>query len=269
MKLKLIAPRCHAEEAVNPFPPYVLLTLAALTPNDVEVIIEDENVEALCLNDEVDLVGITVITQTANRAFQIGDQYKGRGITVLMGGVFAEACPDDCLKHADTVILSEAEDIWQNIIDDFRRGCLKQIYESPVRPKLNNRPLPRHDLIADKKGYFSHNLVMISRGCPNRCEYCSSGVHWKGQIKTRPVEDIIREIELLAPKQPLLFIDDNLIWEKSFAENLFKALIPLKRQWICCGACIDSVDDIELVKLAKESGCLSILFGFETVIKKL
>ena len=53
-----------------------------------------------------------------------------------------------------------------------------------------------------------------------------------------------------------------------FAKEVFRALIPLKIQWICSGACVDSVEDIELITLAKESGCLAMLLGFETVSER-
>ncbi len=265
MKLKLIAPKSYAEEAVNPFPPYVLLVLASLSPNWVEVTIEDENVEDINFEESVDLVGITVIMHNAQRAFDIADVYRKKGVKVFMGGIFAESNPDDCLMHADSVIVSEVEDMWEDILNDFKTGNYLPKYQAVKRPEISDRPIPRHDLIKDKPGYFSKNLIMISRGCPNRCEYCSSGLHWKGQIKTRNLDEIIREIELLDPSKPIMFIDDNLIWSKDYAKELFRALIPLKRKWISCGSCIDSVEDSELVYLAKESGCSSMLFGFETI----
>lgn len=265
MKLKLIAPKSYTHAAINPFPPYVLMVLASLTPSDIDVVIEDENVEKINFDEPVDLVGITVIMHTAQRAFDIADEYRKKGINVFMGGIFAESNPDDCLKHADSVIVSEVEDIWGDILNDFRNGTNLPIYQATKRPEIAGRPLPRHDLIANKSGYFSKNLIMITRGCPNRCEFCSSGLHWKGQIKTRDMKEIIQEIGMLDPSKPLIFIDDNLIWSTEYAKELFKALIPLKRKWISCGSCIDSVEDPELVYLAKESGCSSMLFGFETI----
>lgn len=107
-KLKLIAPKCGVGQATNLYPPYVLATLAGLTPTDIEVVIEDQNVQEINFDDPVDLVGITVIVHTASNAFKIADEYRKRGVFVFMGGVFVEACPDECLKHADSVILCEA-----------------------------------------------------------------------------------------------------------------------------------------------------------------
>ena len=264
MKLKLIAPKCDWGSATNKYPPYVLATLAGLTPSDIDVVIEDQNVEEIDYDEPVDLVGITVIVHTAKNAFLIADEFRKRGVTTFMGGVFVEACPDECLEHADSVILCEVEDIWADILQDFSDNNYKKCYRSDKRPEIAGLPLPRHDLLK-KKGYLTNNLIMISKGCLNRCQFCTGGVHWKGQVKTRDIDDIINEIKSLDSSQPFIFLDDNLIWNEEYAKEIFRALIPLKIQWICSGACVDCVEDMELIQLAKDSGCLAMLLGFETV----
>lgn len=267
MKLKLIAPKCGVGQATNLYPPYVLATLAGLTPPDIEVVIEDQNIKDIDYDEPVDLVGITVIVHTASNAFKIADEYRRRGITVFMGGVFVEACPEECLKHADSVILCEVEQIWKDILADYFSGNYKQRYELSERPDIAGLPLPRHDLVKNPK-YLTNNLIMISKGCLNRCQFCSGGSHWKGQVKTKNIDDVIKEIQSLDMNEPYFFLDDNLIWNAEFAKEIFKALIPLKIHWICSGACVDSVEDKELIQLAKESGCLAMLLGFETVNEK-
>lgn len=265
--MKLIAPKCGVGQATNLYPPYVLGTLAGLTPADINVVIEDQNVQDINYEEPVDIVGITVIVHTAYNAFKIADEYRKRGVFVFMGGVFVEACPEECLKHADSVILCEVEQIWGDILQDYISGKYKKRYELSERPEIKGLPLPRHDLLQNSK-YLTNNLVMISKGCLNRCQFCTGGVHWKGQVKTRDINDIITEIKSLNPDEPYIFLDDNLIWNPEFAKEVFRALIPLKIQWICSGACVDSVEDLELVQLAKDSGCLAMLLGFETVDEK-
>ncbi len=267
MKVKLIAPKCDWGSATNKYPPYVLATLAGLTPDDIDVVIQDQNIEEIDYDEPVDLVGITVIVHTAKNAFKIGDEFRKRGITTVMGGVFVEACPNECLKHADSVVLCEVEEMWSDIINELFSGNYKKIYNSDERPEIKGLPLPRHDLLNQNK-YLTNNLVMISKGCLNRCHFCTGGVHWKGQVKTRNIEDIIKEIKVLDSSQPYIFLDDNLIWNPEYAKEVFRALIPLKIKWICSGACVDSVDDKELIRLAKDSGCLAMLLGFETVNEK-
>lgn len=267
MKLKLIAPKCGKGQATKLYPPYVLAVLAGLTPPDIEVVIEDQNIQEINFDEPVDMVGITVIVHTASNAFKIADEYRKRGVFVFMGGVFVEACPEECLKHADSVITCEVEEIWKDILRDYISGRYKKRYELEQRPEIKGLPLPRHDMIKHPK-YLTSNLVMISKGCLNHCQFCTGGVHWKGQVKTRAVEEIIAEIKMLDMDKPYIFLDDNLIWNPEFAKQIFRALIPLHIKWICSGACVDSVEDIELIELAKESGCLAMLLGFETVNEK-
>jgi len=61
------------------FPPLSILTLAASTPDDVEVFIIDENLERINFIAEADLIGITVMTPQAKRAYEIADEFRGRG----------------------------------------------------------------------------------------------------------------------------------------------------------------------------------------------
>lgn len=139
------------------------------------------------------------------------------GITVFMGGVFVEACPEECLKHADSVILCEVEQIWKNILADYFSGNYKQRYELSERPAIAGLPLPRHDLVKNPK-YLTNNLIMISKGCLNRCQFCSGGSHWKGQVKTKNIDDVIKEIQSLDMNEPYFILDDNLVWNAEFAK---------------------------------------------------
>lgn len=162
-KLKLIAPKCVMGQATNLYPPYVLAALAGMTPPDIEVVIEDQNVQEINYDEPVDIVGITVIVHTASNAFKIADEYRRRGIFVFMGGVFVEACPEECMKHADSLIMCEVEQIWSDILQDYFSGTYKKRYELAERPEIKGVPLPRHDLVRNPK-YLTNNLIMISKG---------------------------------------------------------------------------------------------------------
>ena len=73
MKVNLIAPGWSPDSIWGQirfkFPPLSLTTLAAFTPEDVEVAITDENVEEIDFENESDFVGITTMTPQANRAY--------------------------------------------------------------------------------------------------------------------------------------------------------------------------------------------------------
>jgi hypothetical protein len=90
-KLLLVNPSDEAKlNAINvrPFalPPPSLAYLAALTPSDWDIKIADENVESLTF-EEADLVGITAMTWNAPRAYEISEQYRGKGVETVMGGI--------------------------------------------------------------------------------------------------------------------------------------------------------------------------------------
>jgi radical SAM superfamily enzyme YgiQ (UPF0313 family) len=111
-------------------PPLSLVTVAALTPKKHKVWIEDENVGKIKLTDSPDLVGITVNVDTSERAFEIAKQYRNRGIKVVFGGIHASANPDLMLKNCDCVVIGEAEEIWCNLLNDFAKNQLKNIYKN-------------------------------------------------------------------------------------------------------------------------------------------
>ena len=115
-------------------PALSLLVLAALTPEEHEVDIRDECVEPLLLDDWPDLVGITVKVDTLYRAAEIAGWYRARGIPVVMGGIHATTCPESCARHADAVVIGEAEPLWAQVVEDARRGRLQPVYrnEGPV-----------------------------------------------------------------------------------------------------------------------------------------
>jgi len=89
-------------------PSLSLVTIAALTPKEHIVWIEDENIGKIKLTDNPDLVGITVNVDTSERAFEIAKSYRKRGIKVVFGGIHASANPDLMLQNCDSVVIGEA-----------------------------------------------------------------------------------------------------------------------------------------------------------------
>jgi radical SAM superfamily enzyme YgiQ (UPF0313 family) len=115
MKLRLIAPALAGNsKRVKKVlvPPLGLATGAALTPPDVEVSLTDENVSPIGFQEETDLVGITVLTSTAHRAYEIADIFRARRIKVVLGGIHASFLPDEAGQHTDAVVIGEAEQTW-------------------------------------------------------------------------------------------------------------------------------------------------------------
>jgi len=266
MKLELIVPATQ-ESFLNQkkalCPPLGLAMVAALTPPEVEVSLTDENVTVIDFQKEIDLVGITVLTITAKRAYEIADTFRAIGVKVILGGSHPTALPKEAIQHADAIVIGEAEGVWANVIKDFNAKKLQRIYSHHEQPSLLNLPIPRRDLFANGAYYF-RNTISTTRGCPYACSFCSVTSFFGHSYRCRPVEEILKEIETMDHNKLIWFIDDNIVGNLKFAKELFRALIPYKLKWASQASVTIAKDD-ELLRLAAASGCVILLIGFETL----
>jgi radical SAM superfamily enzyme YgiQ (UPF0313 family) len=266
MKLELIVPA--VEENVKILgklvvPPLGMASIAALTPPEVDVSLTDENITKVDFEKEVDLVGITALTYTVHRAYQIANSFRTRGVKVVMGGIHPSVMPEEASQHADAVVVGEAEGIWGEVIEDFKANKLRRIYRQNKHPVLVGLPIPRRDLY-DKGAYRYTNTLWATRGCPYSCSYCSVSTIFGRKYRCRPVDEITKEVETLDRSKIIGFVDDNIAGNSRFAKELFCALIPHKIKWI--GQCsVALASDDELLKLAADSGCIGLIIGFESL----
>lgn len=265
LKLELILPKQNGvQKSKKTMVPHLgLATVAALTPDDVEISVTDEKIAAVDLQKDVDLVGISAITTTAPRAYQIADSFRARGVKVVLGGMHPTILPEEAGQHADAVVIGEAEDIWPGLIEDFRANRLKRFYQQQERPSPDSWPAPRRDVFA-KSGYYVPGVVSTSRGCPYSCSFCSASSFFGRTYRTRPLEAVLEEIEALNDSRFLFFTDDNIVGSRRFAKELFRALIPYKKKW-GAQASITVTRDEELLALAARSGCVALFIGFESI----
>ncbi|MBQ8148226.1 MAG: B12-binding domain-containing radical SAM protein [Lachnospiraceae bacterium] len=267
MKLTLIKPNIgrrehslYVDEAR--MEPLQLGILAALTPEDVEVVLYDDRMEEIPYDEPTDLVAITVETFTARRAYEISAEFRRRGVKTVMGGMHAMLIPEEVAEHCDCVIVGDAEPVWKEMVEDCRAGTLQKRYDAvqPECPQIN--VITRRDIF-EGKGYLPITLLQFSRGCNHSCSFCASSVYFKAHHYCRPVEDVVAEIK--AQKRKLLFfVDDNIVCNREKAKELFRALIPLKIHWVSQGS-MDMLNDPELMKLMVKSGCLGLVIGFESI----
>ncbi len=268
MKLKIICPRWPAESVWGRFPfhfPYLsLTTLAGLTPGDIEVTIEDENVQEINFADGTDLVAISIMTPLAKRGYAIADQFRRLSVPVVIGGFHATWMPEEAAAHADAVVLGEAEETWPRVIADFREGSLQKEYRAKGFCEWRGFPLPRRDLL--KKGaYFFTNTMQISRGCPFHCDFCSVTSFYGHTYRLRPLEEVRREIEiLLRGKDFIFFVDDNIIGQPAYAADLFALLREFRVKWVS-HASLNIAENDDLLRQAAESGCHGLFIGFESL----
>ncbi|MFC2062351.1 B12-binding domain-containing radical SAM protein [Chloroflexota bacterium] len=244
-------------------PPLGLAMVAALTPPEVDVSLTDENVTRIDFQKEIDLVGITALTVTAPRAYEIADNFRERGVKVILGGAHPSALPEEATQHADAVVNGEAEGIWPSLINDFKTDKLQRVYRQDKRPSLVNLPIPRRDLFAEG-AYTIQQTLSATRGCPYSCSFCSVTTFFGHTYRCRPVKEILKEIETFNKRKVVGFVDDNIVGNPEFAKELFCALVPYKIKWGAQASVTVSRDD-ELLKLAADSGCIALFIGFETL----
>jgi radical SAM superfamily enzyme YgiQ (UPF0313 family) len=242
-----------------------LPVVAAHTPPKFEVKIIDENVEPINFDEDVDLVGISLLTPTATRGYEIAREFRSRGVPVVLGGVHPSLCPDEAREHCDALVIGEAEGLWPQLLEDFEKGELKKIYQSELKPDMKNLPTPRRELVNHDK-YVNVPKVEVSRGCPFNCSFCSTTEFFGRRMRYRPVKDVIDELKELDVNF-VFFTDNNIVGNPKYAKELFKALIPLKIKWIGQGS-LNVAKDRELLNLACQSGCVGLLIGFESLSAK-
>ncbi|MEE9568895.1 MAG: radical SAM protein [Candidatus Binatia bacterium] len=247
------------------FPPLNLATLAALTPPEHEVAIDDGCLGPVAATRSADLVAITAMTAQAPAAYVLADQYRARGIPVVLGGIHPSMCADEAAEHADSVVLGEADRLWPDLVQDFAKGRMKSRYHDPEPIDLANIVLPRRDLL-NPKGYVIFNSVQTTRGCPFNCNFCSVTTMSGVRYRFRPVEKVVEELRALDSRF-IYFVDDNIIGVPRRAKELFKAFRPLKLAW-ASQVTINFSRDQELMRLARESGCYGVFIGFETFSHK-
>ena len=246
------------------YPPLTLPTLAALIPNEIEheLSLYDEGIEDIPLDIDVDLVGITVITGTSKRAYEISASFRQRGIKVVMGGPHVTLAPDDAQPHADAIVVGYAEDTWPELLRDFVGGNLKPRYDQAPDLSLAGRPWARRDLMPAGR-YARTHVFEATRGCTHRCDFCVVPFAWGRKPYQKPVGEVVDEIRSTGATRAI-FIDLNLVADPDYARELFTALTPLNIQWAGLATSLLARDE-ELLDLCARSGCRGLLVGFESI----
>lgn len=235
-----------------------ILILAALTPKEHTVELREGANDEIDLNGDHDLVGISCITPTALFAYDIADEFRRRGKTVVLGGWHPSALPEESKQHADSIVVGEAEELWPQLLKDFENGQLKPFYkqerivDAKVIPVIDSFP-------------GSSFQIQATRGCPTGCEFCCmTNAKYRNHFRYRPIENVIREIHELSTIN-FIFCDNSLTNNPNYTKSLFLKMKNLGKKFIAMGNINILSRDQELLQLAKEAGCIGWYIGFESI----
>jgi radical SAM superfamily enzyme YgiQ (UPF0313 family) len=271
-KVLLIFPREKGIKFSNdtryPFPILGLTLLASLFPKTYDVKIINEAIEKVDFNADVDLVGITGLTCVIKRAYAIADRFREKGVKVILGGVHPSLLPEEAKEHADSVFIGEAEGVFEKVLQDFEAGGLQPFYKNREWSDLKGMPLPRRDLLSKRYRPF-FKAIETTRGCPNRCEFCSVPIINGKRYRIRPLEEIDRELSAIVKKKGeyLFLADDNVTAKEDYARGLFEIFKHYGVKWMAFTT-IKIATNEELLKKAQESGCISLFIGFESLLQE-
>jgi radical SAM superfamily enzyme YgiQ (UPF0313 family) len=261
MHVTLVYPSIGGKVRARQMQPLTMAALAGLTPGEIDLSFHDDRFETVPYDAPTDIVGISVQTFTAKRAYEIAAEYRRRRVPVVLGGFHVAAVPDEAAQHADAIVIGEAEESWPRLLDDARAGRLQCVYRAGQRPSLHGLRYRREIFLG--KPYVPVNLVEFGRGCPYSCNFCSVSEFFGHRRDCRPVHEVVDEVRSLG-RRIIEFVDDNLIGDVPAAKELLRALIPLRVRWVAQVGIEFAFDD-ELLDLAADSGCAGLLIGFESL----
>jgi radical SAM superfamily enzyme YgiQ (UPF0313 family) len=254
-------------QVIASLPSLGLLTVAALTPPDVEVVYREvQDVDPEQPLEEFDLVGISSFTAQIDEAYALADRYRAAGVPVVLGGLHVSLAPDEAAEHADSIVLYGAEGAWPQLVDDFRHRRLQPRYlgrrAGVFEPPWYARP--RFELLSGRP--YNRLTVQTSRGCPLDCEFCAASLRITSAFQQKPVPLVVEEIRAALPMvdHPFFeFADDNTFLNKKWGKEFLRAIAPLGLNWFT-ETDISVADDDELLDLLAASGCRQVLIGLES-----
>lgn len=254
-------------KVIASLPSLGLLTVAALTPPDVEVAYRE--IAEVDPSDELepfDLVGISSFTAQIDEAYALADRYRELGIPVVLGGLHVSLLPNEAMAHADAIVVNGAEGAWPTLIQDARKGRLRRRYDGARNDVFSTQHyrLPRFDLLRDRP--YNRITVQTSRGCPLACEFCAASLRITDRFQQKSVEQAVGEIKtaMHITKQPFFELaDDNTFVNKKWGKEFLREIQPLGLRWFT-ETDISVAQDDELLDLMAQSGCKQILIGLES-----
>lgn len=264
MKITVIRVSMFEGKSHDAMKPLIFPIISGLTPKMHQINFLDDRIEELPNKLSSDIIALSADTFSAKRAYILAKKYKTENNIIVMGGFHATILPQECQVYVDVVIIGDAEDTWPRLLHDYENGKLQKKYISEYQAPLSY--IPSEHPAYEGKRYQRIGTIQFSRGCKYHCDFCSIKSMYPCNIQQKDIKCIIEEVK--DTKETILFfIDDNLFMDKSSAIALFKAIKPLKKKWACQVSMDIALHD-ELLASMKESGCILVLIGFESLNRR-
>lgn len=257
---------------MRPLPIFVLGALARRHGWNVRTI--DETLQPLP-DDLPDLVMISGWTSLMPSAYSLADDYRERGVPVVMGGVHPSLLPGEALRHADSVVTGEAESVMGQLLDDAAAQRLKPLYEGGLADMADVPSISEYsDLYsAGRLKWIPTHGIQTSRGCRYNCSFCSViRINGRGMRHMEPerVVEELRMISRLPPRlpgpTPVFIHDDDLMSDPEYTTLLLEEIVRSGLNLaLVCQASIGIARDEYLLDLAQRAGFFSMFIGLESV----
>ncbi|NTW14511.1 MAG: B12-binding domain-containing radical SAM protein [Candidatus Moranbacteria bacterium] len=261
MHILFIRPGICGTRTFDALPPLSIGVLAARTPPDIRCTFVDDALGEVYGGPKPDLVAITTQTFSALRAYDLAEDFRSRGVPVVLGGYHPTLLSDEASRFADAVVIGDAEGVWEMVIDDARRGVLRSIYRAD-----QDRPL--HDVAIDRsiflgKNYPKIELASFTRGCRFSCDFCAIKAFYPN-VRSRSLDLFSEELQELDLRRILFIVDDNIYTTPKLFRELLAVLRNAGAKW-ACQISIDVARDEALVEEMARSGCMLVIIGFESL----
>ena len=291
-------------DAIIKGPPLSLISIAAMVPEheaklfDFKVHKYNEKKFRSLLNQS-DIVALTSMTPQISHAFEVAQMAKDLGCTTIIGGYQPTLAPEYVTKHPaiDYVVRGEGEHTFRELIEYLdgnkvsksikeidgisyknNEGRILHNKDRKLEPNLDNFPMPRRDLLDDRKYvYLGARVAQLesSRGCPHNCKFCCIIKMWRNSdrrvtYRTKSTKRIIQEIYDIDWKNDFIFFcEDNFTIKvkrtKNILENIIRSGVPNKMLFSCQSRVDTLYRNPWLIDLMHKAGMRQVFLGIESV----
>lgn len=250
----------------NVVTPSALLLASIARQEDYEIDVVDETFRKICEARFYDIVCIYTVTPNAKRAYRYAEQFRKRGMWVVLGGVHSFYMSEEAKEHCDTLLLGEGEYTFREFLEDFAQGRAKKVYDQPPgKVSLKDSAIPLYSCLSRDEQRLVP--VQTARGCPHNCSFCNvRGLYGSGFRSKRKeqIEKELLEIDTHTGCKTVYITNDNIVSNQEHFHDLMDVMGKNNFFWYG-NADISFGEKKESIKKAYDSGLRQVLIGFESI----